>query len=277
MKINRRKMLKRIAITTLTAPFLGLGYGFLEAAWIQVTRPIIQVPRLPEAFDGLRVAVLADIHHSSMTSLNFVSRIVDTTQKLEPDVILMVGDFVEGHSGAKYFEPCLTELDRLRAPFGVFSVPGNHDYWNRIKNYRAAIKKTSIQELTNDGLWIRKDGCRIRIAGVDDLWCGQPSLSSALGETTVDETSLLLCHNPDFVERIADPRVGLVLSGHTHGGQIRIPFYGGPVPSSFGTKYLKGLVKGPVAQVYVSRGLGTVGVPLRFRARPEIALVTLTA
>jgi len=276
MKFNRRKMLKHFAIATFAAPFVGVGYGYFEAGWIEVTKTTVPVPRLPNAFDGLRLAVLADIHHSQMTHLDFVREVVDKTNALTPDMIFLVGDFVEGITGESYFEPCFSELAHLDAPMGVFAVPGNHDYWNRILSYQAALKKTNIQDVTNNGIWVRKGESRLRIGGVDDLWCGHPSLPPALGDMRADDTCLLLCHNPDFVEGITDVRVGLVLSGHTHGGQVRIPFYGGPVPSRFGTKYLKGLIQGPVAQVYVSRGLGTVSVPFRFRARPEIALLTLT-
>jgi uncharacterized protein len=276
MNINRRKWLRRAALATVLSPFAALSYGYLEAGWIETTHSMIAVPKLPAEFVDFRIAVLADIHHSSMTPISFVRKVVDQTLEQKPDLIVMVGDFVEGHDGPKCFGPCFDELDRLTAPHGVVAVPGNHDYWNRIQNYHVAIKQTSIQELTNNGLWIRKGNSKLRIGGVDDLWCGKPSLESALRDAGHEDASILMCHNPDYVERITDPRVSLVFSGHLHGGQVCIPFLKGPVPSNYGTKYLKGLVQGPVTQVYVSRGLGTVSIPFRFRARPEIAMVTLT-
>lgn len=277
MNISRRKWLKRTAVATLLSPLAGVSYGYLETGWVEVTQSKIRVPRLPKAFAGLRVAVLTDIHHGPMTPLNYVRRVVDQTLLLKPDLIVLVGDFVAGRTGDDYFQPCFRELDRLEAPRGVYAVPGNHDYWEKIVRYHTAISSTAIQELTNNGLWLYEDSARLRLGGVDDLWCGKPSLGSALGNAGPDDACILMCHNPDYVESLNDPRVGLVLSGHMHGGQVRIPFFRTPVPSNYGNKYLKGLVQGPVAQVYVSRGLGTVSVPFRFRARPEIALVTLVA
>lgn len=265
MNINRRKWLRRVAVATVLTPIAGISYSFLEAGWIEVTQSNISIHNLPKVFHGLRVAVLADIHHGSMTPIRFVRRVVDQTLALNPDLIVLVGDFVEGHDGANYFDPCFAELDRLHAPHGVLAVPGNHDYWNRIQKYHSAPNKTKIQEMTNNGLWLQKAGQRLHIGGVDDLWCGRPSLEFALGDAGPDDVCLLLCHNPDYVEQMTDPRIGLVVSGHMHGGQVRIPFLGGPIPSNYGTKYLKGLVQGPVAQVYVSRGLGTVTVPFRLR------------
>ena len=117
---------------------------------------------------------------------------------------------------------------------------------------------------------------RLRICGVGDLWTDRQDLKTALGDATPGDAVLLLSHNPDFVETIRDRRVGLVLSGHTHGGQIVLPGYGAPVvPSRYGQKYLYGLVQGPCCQVFVTRGVGTVTPPVRFLCRPEIVLITL--
>jgi hypothetical protein len=113
---------------------------------------------------------------------------------------------------------------------------------------------------------------------VDDLWLGAPDLAAALGDCRPADACLLVSHNPDFAETLTDPRVGLVLSGHTHGGQVVFPGAGAPfVPSRYGRKYLHGLVRAPETLVYVSRGLGTSGAPVRFCSRPEINLLTLTA
>jgi predicted MPP superfamily phosphohydrolase len=277
MNLNRRKWLRRAMTAAALTPVAGLSYAFLETGWIEITRPTIRVPRLPSAFSGLRVAVLTDIHHSLLTPIKFVSQVVDRTNAEKPDIVALVGDFVEGRDGVNRFDPCFAELDRLAAPLGVIAVPGNHDYWNRIVYYHRAVARTKIQDLTNNGTWLYKDGQRLRVGGVDDLWCGRPNLPAALGDANDNDACLVLCHNPDYVERLTDPRVGLVFGGHMHGGQVRLPFINPPVPSRYGTKYLHGLVQGPVTQVYVSRGLGTVSVPFRFRARPEIVVATLTS
>jgi predicted MPP superfamily phosphohydrolase len=134
-----------------------------------------------------------------------------------------------------------------------------------------------ISELTNQGVWLTRGADRFRLAGVDDLWSGQTNLNQALGEARRSDACLLVSHNPDFAERLRDPRVGLILSGHTHGGQVVFPGGAPYVPSRYGQKYLRGLVQAPETLVYISRGLGTSGVPVRFASRPEINLITLTS
>jgi uncharacterized protein len=141
---------------------------------------------------------------------------------------------------------------------------------------RTALAKAKIPDLSNTGVWIERAGARLRICGVGDLWTDHQELAAALGDATESDAVLLLSHNPDFVETIRDRRVGLVLSGHTHGGQIIVPSYGAPiVPSRYGQKYLHGLVKGPHCPVFVTRGVGTVIPPIRFLCRPEVVLITL--
>jgi predicted MPP superfamily phosphohydrolase len=138
------------------------------------------------------------------------------------------------------------------------------------------MKRAGIEELTNRGVWLKRNGGRLRLAGVDDLWEGTPDLSAALGDATARDACILLSHNPDFAETLTDQRVGLVLSGHTHGGQVAIPGYGAPVvPSRYGMKYARGLVEAPATQVYVTAGVGMTILPVRANCRPEIGLLTL--
>lgn len=138
------------------------------------------------------------------------------------------------------------------------------------------MQANEIVEMTNSGVWLERRGARLRLSGVGDFWEDVQDLDQALGDTEPSETAILLSHNPDFVENLTDRRVGLVLSGHTHGGQVVLPIVGAPrVPSSYGQKYLHGLVKTPHTQVFVTRGLGTVTLPVRFCCRPEVMLITL--
>jgi hypothetical protein len=255
----------------------GLGYARFEAGWIHVTRQIVPVPRLPAPFSGKTIALLSDPHHGPFNSLELLCEAVDRTNALNPDLVALAGDFIDGQDAHLYIRPALEMFGRLRAPLGVYAVPGNHDYYeNAIHAVHQAIRDNGIFDVSNAGRWIELEGTRLRIAGVDDLWHGKQDLASALGDMTPTDTSLLLCHNPDYVEKLTDRRVGLVLSGHLHGGQIVLPGVGYQrIPSQYGLKYLQGLVQAPHTQVFVSRGLGTVGVPLRFRCRPEINLLTL--
>ena len=192
-----------------------------------------------------------------------------------PTSSLLAGDYM--HRRADYIAPGIAELGKLRAPLGRFAVRGNHD--NRefdAASSRAALAEAKMPDLNNTGVWLERGGARLRICGVGDLWTDYQDLAAALGDATTDDAVLLLSHNPDFVETIRDPRVGLVLSGHTHGGQVVVPGFGAPiVPSRYGQKYLHGLVQGPCSQVFVTRGVGTITPPVRFLCRPEVVLITL--
>lgn len=273
---SRRRFWKWAAGLAAAGILAGGVYPFLEPSWIEITQTTVPVPRLPEPFDGLRVALLTDVHLGPHTGIDFVRRIVTMTNALAPDLVLLGGDYVHGKTGEDFSAPCLQALDRLTAPLGVWSVPGNHDYWENIRRYRAALAATQIGDLCNRGVWLARGGERLRLCGVDDLWCGRPNLAAALGDCSPADAALLLCHHPDFIETLTDPRVSLALAGHMHGGQVLLPLLHPRVPSRYGAKYLKGLIQGPATRVYVSRGLGTVSLPCRFRARPEIALLTLS-
>ena len=157
---------------------------------------------------------------------------------------------------------------------------GNHDhYHNASADSKAALIAAGTQYLDNSGIYLKKNGQRVWLAGVGDLWRGKVDYPAALKGSTEKDAVILMSHNPDFAEdMVQDERVSLVLSGHTHGGQVVFPLFGAPyVPSGYGQKYLHGLVQAPFTQVYISRGLGTVNPPVRFLAPPEIVDITLAS
>jgi uncharacterized protein len=222
----------------------------------------------------LTVAFLTDIHHGPYVDLDFVRHCVRTANLLDPDLILLGGDYILRE--AKYAGPCFEALAGLKAPYGVYGVLGNHDYWHGVGPVKAGFKSAKITELTNAGVWLTRHGDRLRLGGIDDLWAGAPDCDLALGDATQGDACVLVSHNPDYAEHLRDRRVGLMLSGHTHGGQVAFPGFTPPwVPSAYGAKYLRGRVEAPTTTVYVSRGLGMAGVPVRFGSRPEINLMTL--
>jgi predicted MPP superfamily phosphohydrolase len=273
-RLTRRRFLRYGLWGSAAALVGGTGYSLLEAGWIETTQTTITVPRLPKAFSGLRVAFLTDIHHGPFTGLNYVKKIVSKTAELKPDLIVLGGDYC--HRDKAYIDPCFDELASLQAPLGVFGVMGNHDAWESLPMSKSAMRRVKIPELTNTGVWLTRGGARLRLCGVGDLWTDEQDLPKALGDAASEDACVLLSHNPDFAESLSDARVGLVLSGHTHGGQVQVPLYGAPyVPSRYGQKYLQGLVQAPATQVYVSRGLGTITPPLRFNCRPELSVITL--
>jgi predicted MPP superfamily phosphohydrolase len=236
------------------------------------------VPHLPPAFDGKTIAVLTDFHHGPWVHLNFINDVVKLANTLGADAFALVGDFAhKGRMSDGQLPPCMEALQELRAPWGAFAVPGNHDMLNEGRIYREAIATTSLTDLTNRSFEVKLNGQSLWFAGVDDLWWGKPNLHAALDGIPKEAAVILLAHNPDYAEQEPSERVGLMLSGHTHGGQVYLPVIGSPwLPSRYGAKYRQGLVQGPKSQVFISRGLGEAGVPLRLNCPPEINLLTLT-
>jgi predicted MPP superfamily phosphohydrolase len=280
--ITRRQLLRRVLRTggVLTG-ILGLpaAYGIWEASQIRITRATVSVPNLPDPFVGKTIAVLADLHHGRWVSLSFIKEAVEVAKSLSPDLFALVGDFA--HRGLRTHEelpPCLDVLSALQAPLGVYAVPGNHDMQNGGRVYRECIARTPLIDLTNRHHRITVDGADLWLIGVDDFWYGEPDQDTALKGVPTGAAVVMLCHNPDYLEAFPDERVGLALCGHTHGGQVYLPVVGSPwIPSMYGEKYRNGLVQGPASQVYVSRGLGEAGYPIRIRVPPEINVLTLQA
>ncbi len=290
--LNRRAFLKGALAAALGS---GLGARSLaETTACEVRRETIFLPRLPAGFDGLRVAFLADTHHGPLVSLDYLHEVVELANALQPDLIALGGDYIQ--RGTESLAPGAARpfvrdgigvLGGLRAPHGVFAVMGNHDNWfDHRSEIKAALAKNGIRELTNTGVWLRapaapgsRGGARLRICGVDELSTGRPDaadLHRALGDASADDAVMLLQHNPDYAETLRDPRVSLLLAGHTHGGQVVLPLLGAPIlPSQYGQKYRDGLVRAPATQVFVTRGVGTIFPPVRFRCPPEVALLTL--
>ena len=264
---------------------VGAAYALHEAKVCRVERVSVALRNLPAAFEGTTVAFVTDTHHGPGVSLVYLEEVVALTNALRPDLVALGGDYVQRSrfhhfqargSHRRYIAPGVAVLAGLRAPLGRFAVLGNHDRKESVMLTRRALAENDLTELTNAGVWLERGGSRLRLCGVDDWATGRPDLRRALGDARSDDACLLLSHNPDFVEHIRDPRVDLVLSGHTHGGQVVLPLIGAPVTASrYGQKYVRGLVQGPSARVYVSRGVGTIGPPVRLGCPPEVTLLTL--
>ena len=283
---SRRRVL--LAARTLAVGGVAVAGGyplFVETRRLAVTRRRFPVRGLPAALDGLRVVQLTDIHLGPWNSLAFVRRIVDAANELEPDLVALTGDYVL-HS-AEYVAPVAAELGRLRAKAGVVGVLGNHDWWEDGPLSQRELTRAGVRLVDNGRVFVTPSRAitdspaeGLCVAGVGDLMTDKQLYGSALGDLPPDMPRLLLSHNPDVAEERAlvasGHRVDLMLSGHTHGGQIRLPVVGAPVTMSrYGQKYARGLVQGPVCPVYISRGLGTAMLPIRFGSVPEIAVIEL--
>ncbi len=208
-----------------------------EKGWIQSTRTEIAIAGLSPALAGLTICQITDIHHGPFIAIEYVKRIVELANDLKPDLIVLTGDHI--YRSSEYIGPVWAELARLRAPFGVYSVLGNHDHWEGINASRAAQAQAGIPELLNSNApltltWPR--GARLWLAGVGDLWEDEQNLDDALAGVPTDGTAILLSHNPDYADQVNDPRVKLILAGHSHGGQVVIPGLG-PVITPCRRKY----------------------------------------
>ena len=273
--IPRRRFLRHIGSAALATVSVGTVYPLVEAKWCRVNRWTIVLPGLPQAFRGTTVALISDVHHGPFVPLAYIRHVVAMSNALSPDLVLLGGDYVSRHW--HYIAPGIEVLGKLKAKLGRFAVLGNHDHWESATKTWQALAGEGIQTVDNSGSWIERKGARLRICGVGDLWTDTQNLALALGDAERGDAVILLSHNPDYAEQVRDPRVGLILSGHTHGGQVVVPGFGAPiVPSRYGQKYRSGLVQGPSCQVFITRGVGTVTPPVRFFCRPEIAFLTLT-
>ncbi len=273
--MNRREFLGRLFKTALTAGMSGGALGLSAAYCCTVNRQDVTLAGLSPAFEGFRIALLSDFHHSPWISARYIREVVTLTNSLRPNLIALTGDFVD--RGKEWVPGCMQELARLRAPSGVVAVLGNHDHYQRAEaTVREGLARAGIGDLTNAGHSIYRGGESLRIAGTGDYWREKQRLDHPLHGIRRPQSVVLLQHNPDYAERLKDERVGLMLSGHTHGGQCVFPFIGAPVlPSRFGQKYASGLCQGPVTQVFVTRGVGTSWLPVRLGCPAEVALLTL--
>ncbi len=246
----------------------------VEPKWIKVTNPAVTIPNLPPAWDGVRIAQLTDIHVGRLINLDYVRKAVAKTNAAGPDVVVLTGDYV---SRTDAIDDNLAEaLAALQAPHGKFAVLGNHDHWTDPAAMRSVLKQAGIADLTNRHAILDRGDARLCLAGVDDLWEGRQDLAGALSGVDESVPRVLLCHNPDYAEQMpAVPRVDLMLAGHSHGGQFKIPFGPRPKLPIRYAKYAAGLASGPRCQVYTSVGLGMVGIPIRFNCRPELTMITL--
>ncbi len=262
----------------------GLGFGYAVHLNVQVSRVDVKLGRLPAQFDGLTIAHLSDIHHGIYTDLEYIGRCVEIANGLKPDIVALTGDFVLADK--KYIEPCADALKALRAGVGVFAVLGNHDYYHSAGLVTRALRHAGFTVLIDGRERLEKRGAKISLLGADDLLYGHWDVGKLLRDVPEDEARITLAHNPDYIGRVANRGhyMDFMLSGHTHGGQIRMPLVGAPhVISDYGQRYIIGLNRlesppsggrGPM-QIYTTRGIGTITLPVRFDCPPEIVLYTL--
>lgn len=260
------------------------GYALLvEPEQLQTRRYVVPIRDLPHALDGLCLVHISDTHYGPFTPLAYIERAIASANTPRADIVVLTGDYV--HRSTKSVGPGIGVLANLRSRFGTVAVLGNHEHWEGAEASRAAFRRIGVPLLDNTRLYVTPDGLSDRaapgqglcLAGVGDLWEDVVSFDGALGGVPERVPRVLLSHNPDVAELLGpEHRVDLMLSGHTHGGQVRVPGIGVlRHTSEFGEKYLGGLCSGPYCPVIVSRGIGSAGVPVRFCVPPELVAITL--
>lgn len=269
MSATRRDVLKALLATSVGAATGATAYGVVyERHQIGVTAIETPVSGLPPALDGLRLGLITDIHHSAMVSADDVTRAVDLLAATRPDLIVLGGDYVT-YGDRRFVGPVAERLGPLAgAPNGSFAVLGNHD---DDRHMPAALAAKGFEVLKDQRTALTVRGERLDIAGIR-FWTRRPAdLAQVLGGT--GETTLLLAHDPRRLTEAALFDVQLVLSGHTHGGQVLLPGFGAIAGRKF--PVLSGFASNGGTSIFVSRGVGTVYVPVRINCPPEVAVVTL--
>ncbi len=251
------------------------GYGVLiRRRWFRVVDREVRVAGLPDAFDGLRVAHLSDLHVGTLTPRSWGLRWARAANAASPDLTVVTGDLVT--SGSAYNEAVADVLGELRAPLGVFSSMGNHDYFGDEEPLVAGLRGRGVHVLRNEGVVVEKDGARLWLAAIDDTWTRRDDLGRALAERPQGLPTLLLAHDPKRFDQAADVGVELVLSGHTHGGQVAMPFAARALNlARIGYRYSLGFYERGRSTLYVHPGLGTTGPPMRLGAAPEVTILVL--
>jgi predicted MPP superfamily phosphohydrolase len=275
LAIARRGALKLIAA--------GMAGAFIDARWVEpsllsVTRRDIRCHGLPSALDGLRVGLLADFHFRPGTDDEVVQAAVNQVNRENLDLLALAGDFAD-HDGA-VLSPLLEYLGKANSAHGVFAVMGNHDGWSSDRGYtRRLFEKAGISFLINQHSLLSIRGEILAIAGTDFVWKGKPDPARTLAGLRAETPVIAMVHEPDYFDEMTRHRdIMLQLSGHTHGGQCRVPMVGyAPAKVRFGKKYIEGEFARPGSKLFVTRGVGTTGLRVRFACPPELAILTLRA
>lgn len=273
-RFSRRAFLRatrNVLAGTALASVTSFAYSQAELNWLQVTRVTVPIRNLPAAAEGFRIAHLTDLHLRPVTTVENIRAAVDLANRLKPDVTVLTGDYVT--NAAQDIEELAPVLAQLNARQGVFAVLGNHDWWTDAQVVQSGLRRAGVNVLMNFGV-VLPEG--VHLAGVDDPWSGAPDLRAALAQSGSNMPTVLLAHEPDFADDFSqDERIALQLSGHTHGGQIRLPGKGALVLPPYGHKYDYGLFRVRQTWVYTSSGVGSALLGVRINCRPEVAEITL--
>jgi len=273
---SRRRLLNATGGALLAAPFAVVGYGaFVERLDFQVREVEIPVPNLPDGLDGLRLLQLSDIHLSAFLSEKDLARVIDSANELRPHLALVTGDLIT--AAGDPLQACLRQIARLRADAGILGCMGNHEDYARSEDITEREgARLGIPFLRGRAQPLRFGGAVLNVAGVDYQRSGRNYLRGAERLVQPGACNVLLSHNPDVFPVAVEKGYDLTLAGHTHGGQVTVEILHQPINAArFFTPFVYGLYRRGAAAEYVTRGIGTIGIPARIGAPPEIALLRL--
>lgn len=275
-KIPRRY--KVFSLVVLLA--LPIWAFFIEPSSLRFHHEKLVVPSWPESCNGTTIAVLADLHVGSpYKGLSSLRKLVERVNANKPDLILLPGDFViQGVVGGSFVSPedAAKVLGSLTAPMGVYAVLGNHDWWLGATRVARALSDNGIGVLEDASTLIERKDCSFTLVGISDFWEGPHDIDKAMSQVASNDAVLAFTHNPDVFPQLP-PQMLLTIAGHTHGGQVHIPFWGRPVvPSDYGERYAIGHVEENGRHLYVSPGVGTSIFPVRFLVPPEATVLDIS-
>ena len=273
--LTRRDFMRGLVATPLVAVSATAAYArLIEPYNYRISETDIYIRDLPSTFENFRITQLTDIHHSRILGLDEIRRVVNLAQQTKPDMFVLTGDYSTSYR--RYIEPCADVLSALSAPEGVWAVLGNHDHYTDPELTTRALQRNHIAVLNNANTTLRRGSDAIQLSGIDDwTWNGTDWVKAFAG-LKPNTPTILLSHQPTVLDFEQTRDVSLILSGHTHGGQLNFPLLG--APASLFTKdmrYARGLFRRGETQLYVSSGTGVIGLPVRFGVRPEIAVLHL--
>ena len=271
----------RVAFAAIVLFLAGVAFWafLIEPRRLVTHQETIQINNWPQSLDGLRIAVLSDLHVDNWSVTDKKLRtIVERTNQLQPDLIVILGDYMSSNGWVtRRVEPEVfgAVLKDLHAPLGVYSVLGNHDWWNNGMRVRRGLEQNGIRVLEDETAQIDVRGTSLWLVGFADLWTRPQRIAGTVAKVPEGQPLIGLTHNPDIFPNVPS-RVQLLLAGHTHGGQVRFPIIGPVVSSSdYGDRWIQGHVFADNHHLFVTTGIGTSIVPVRFGLPPEIVLLTL--
>jgi len=279
----RRNLLELLGVVpdSILLTIGGIDWGFIGGPnGFRVETVKLRLKRLARVFSGLRLAQISDIHMGSWMDLNRFQRVAELIIAQKPDLLLLTGDFLVGRGFTDASKQAINDLRTVLSPLAAsipsFAVLGNHDYWTNPAAIREMLAFAGITDLTNTVFTFTREGENLHLCGVDDVRAGDVRLHDVIAQLNDNGAALLLAHEPDFADTsAATGKFDLQISGHTHGGQVVIPFLGAPILPALGKKYPSGLYEVGDMFQYTNRGVGTDRLAIRINCPAEITIFIL--